>query len=162
VTITVKVRSLGVWSTYPTASELYIEASYYDSGSDAGRSTVASNDVLSDISTTVDSDSSSGQKVLNVASTTGFSVGDEILIHDGGAREERGVVASIQAGVSLTLEDNLVYTHTAAQGDDVAKEWFDFDVTMTPLRDGAIYINAYLKKYEASKGCYVNGEAVPV
>lgn len=161
ITLTVKLKELGSWATYPTASELYLEASYYDSGSDLGRSKAVSTDVLSDVSTTVDADSSSGQKVLNVAATTGFAVGDEILIHAGGAREERGVVASISAGASLTLEENLTYTHTAVQADDVAKEWFEFSVTCTPLRNGPIYLNAYLGVYEdAGDGCYVNGEAV--
>lgn len=86
-TITIKIRSLGTWSTYPTNTELYIEASYYDSTSDAGRSTIKSTQVLS---------------------------------------------------------------HPT--------NWVDFTVTLTPQRDGDVYINVYLKKYEASKGCYVNGE----
>jgi len=38
--------------------------------------------------------------------------------------------------------------------------WREFSITMTPARSGAIYINVYLKKYEANKGCYVNGEVV--
>lgn len=86
-TITIKIRSLGAWSTYPTNTELYIEAVYYDSGSDAGRSSIKSTQVLSDETT-----------------------------------------------------------------------WISFTVTFTPLRDGEAYIGVYLKKYEAAKGCYVNGE----
>ena len=69
--------------------------------------------------TTVDADSNSGQTVLNVAATTMFAVGDRVRINSGGARDESGYVASIQAGVSLTLMDNLTYTHTAAQADVV-------------------------------------------
>jgi hypothetical protein len=70
-------------------------------------------------STTVDSDSAAAQKVLNVASTEFFSVNDRILINSGGAREEYGVVASITAGASLTLYDDLTYEHTAVQADEV-------------------------------------------
>jgi len=84
-TITVYIRSLGTWGTYPTASELYIEASYLDHATNATRTTVVSNDVLSD-----------------------------------------------------------------------STSWVAFDVTFTPLQAGFVYLNVYLKKYEASKGCYVD------
>ena len=155
--ITVYIRSLGTWGTYPTADELYIEASYLDHAVDASRTKVQSNDVLADISSTVDSDSNLGQKVLNVAATTGFAVGDHILINEGGAREEQGKVYEIQAGVSLSLEDNLTYTHTSVQADAVIKEWFAFDVQFTPLQEGFVYLNVFLKKYEdAGDGCYVD------
>jgi hypothetical protein len=71
--------------------------------------------------TYVDSDSNSGQKVLNVASTTGFYKGDLIHIDKAGTGggAETGVVDSVQAGVSLTLVDNLANTHTALQADEV-------------------------------------------
>jgi len=72
-------------------------------------------------STTVDADSASGGTTLNVTATTGFEVGETIEIGYGTAREETGVIASISAGVSLTLTANLTYTHTSAQGDAVAK-----------------------------------------
>lgn len=73
------------------------------------------------IKTTVDADSNSAQKVLNVASTTSFVVGDTVTINRGGARYEFGKVASIVDGVSLTMVDNLASTHTAVQADVVEK-----------------------------------------
>jgi hypothetical protein len=72
-------------------------------------------------STTVDQDSASGQKILYVAATTGLGAGDYVAIAQGTAREEHNKVSSIQAGVSLTLENNLTNTHTAAQADSVKK-----------------------------------------
>lgn len=69
-------------------------------------------------STTVNVDSNSGQKALNVASVSGFAVGDLILIGGGTAREEWGRVAKTATGV-LTLDDNLEFTHTSAQADTV-------------------------------------------
>ena len=72
--------------------------------------------------TTVDADSNSGQKVLNIAATTSFAVGDRVRINSGGARDESGYIASISAGASITLMDNLTYTHTAVQADVVAVE----------------------------------------
>lgn len=89
ITITIKMQAEVAWGTYPTNTELYIEASYYDSGANAGRSTVKSTQVISQAAT-----------------------------------------------------------------------WTDFTVTMTPLRDGPIYVNVYLKVYEASKSVTINGEAV--
>lgn len=87
-TITVKIRSLGVWSTYPTNEELYLEFSYLSNGASAARTKIASTQVLSDETT-----------------------------------------------------------------------WISFTVTFTPLQTGIAYGNVYLKKYENSKGCYVNMEA---
>lgn len=72
-------------------------------------------------STTVDADSASGQKVLNVAATGDFAAGQSVVINDGGARQEVKVIGSIQAGVSLTMTVNLVSTHTGAQADVVAR-----------------------------------------
>lgn len=64
------------------------------------------------LTTTVDATSASGQKVLNVASTTNFAPGDMVLIRQG-TQQEIGVVDTVQAGVSLTLEANLAYTYTS-------------------------------------------------
>jgi hypothetical protein len=73
--------------------------------------------------TTVDADSLLGQKVLNVASTTGYAVGDTIIINEGGARQETGVVDSISVGASLTLLANMTFTHTAVQADAVKRTY---------------------------------------
>lgn len=69
--------------------------------------------------TTVDADSNSGQKVLSVAATTGLYPGDRLGIGEGTAREEFGFIATVSAGVSVTLMDNLASTHTAVQADAV-------------------------------------------
>lgn len=68
--------------------------------------------------TTVDGDSASGQAVLNVASTTGFRAGDNIIIHKGGSREETGIIDTVGSG-TLTLTTNLIYTHNAVDADEV-------------------------------------------
>lgn len=72
-------------------------------------------------STTVNSDSASGQAVLNVASVTGFEVGEIVEINYGGARSEEKEISSIGAS-SLTMTANLTFTHTAAQADTVKKQ----------------------------------------
>lgn len=71
--------------------------------------------------TTVDQDSTSGTADLFVASTTGYAVNDRIIVHEGGAREEEAVIDSINAGVSLGLDRNLTFTHTAVQADPVRR-----------------------------------------
>jgi hypothetical protein len=78
-------------------------------------------------STTVDADSAAGQKVLNVAATTDFTVGDYIYISKAGLeyKAEIGKVASIQAGVSLTLEENLEWAHTGADAETVKEVTLD-------------------------------------
>lgn len=72
--------------------------------------------------TTVNVDSLSGQAVLSVASTTPFLVGMVIEIGYGTARSEVKRIASISAGVSLTFETNLIFTHTAVQADSVVMQ----------------------------------------
>ena len=72
--------------------------------------------------TTVDQDSNSGQKILYIASTTDFEVNEIVEIGFGTAREEEGEIDTIQAGVSITLKENLTYTHTAVQADTVKKQ----------------------------------------
>lgn len=69
--------------------------------------------------TTVDVDSAAGQKVLSVAATAGAIAGDSIIINVGGVRAEIHEINTVQAGVSLTLIDNLIYAHTLAQADAV-------------------------------------------
>lgn len=58
--------------------------------------------------TAVDQDSAAGQKVLYVASTTGFGAGEYVAIGQGTAREEYNRISSVTAGDYLTLENNLV------------------------------------------------------
>jgi len=72
-----------------------------------------------DALTDVDSDSASGQKVLNVTSTTGFAENEIITINKDGDREEKRRIDSIQAGVSLTVTVDLSFTHTQVQADEV-------------------------------------------
>lgn len=77
---------------------------------------------------TVDADSAAAQAVLNVAATTNFNATDyakgwRVIIGRGTAREEEGTVLSIQAGISITLDANLTYAHTAVQADVVEVLW---------------------------------------
>jgi len=91
--------------------------------------------------TTIKADSASGQKVLSVASTQGYSVGMTITVNYAGARVETGVIASIQTGVSLTLVANLTYTHTAAQADvvEMVKDLFtDYGVTVKSMQGAGV------------------------
>ena len=85
-TLTIKLRA-NAWTAFPTADQLYLEASYYNNASTADRATIKSTQVIS-----------------------------------------------------------------------VADTWTDFSVTLTPQRDGIVYINVVLKKYESGKTVNVNGE----
>jgi hypothetical protein len=79
------------------------------------------NRVGADAVTTVDQNSPSGAKILYVAATTNFAIGDVVLVDKKNANSKREFleVESIQDAVSLTMTTNLTYTHTAAQADDV-------------------------------------------
>jgi hypothetical protein len=72
-------------------------------------------------STTVSADSAAGQAILTVASGAGISAGDLLKIQDSGGgvtRLEFQRVSKVSGG-TITLDDNLQYTHTAAQADTV-------------------------------------------
>jgi hypothetical protein len=71
-------------------------------------------------SSTVNSDSASGQAVLNLSSVTGLIPEETIEIGKGTARYETGIIDSV-GGSSVTLKANLTYTHTAVQADAIKK-----------------------------------------
>lgn len=65
--------------------------------------------------TTTDATAAAGQKVVPVAATDGFLVGQSVWIGDVAGTFEIGVIASIQAGVSLTMVVNLTSTYAAGK-----------------------------------------------
>jgi hypothetical protein len=85
--------------------------------------------------TTVNQDSASGTNVLYVANTAWAVVGETIHIGRGTERYESKRIGSIQAGVSLTFNNtdnspqNLTYTHTSADADPVATNYYFIAMT---------------------------------
>ena len=63
------------------------------------------------VSTTLTSSAASGQKVLQVASTTGFLVGDAIYLTNG-TTSDSNVIGSI-TGSQITLTNNLTHTYSS-------------------------------------------------
>jgi len=76
---------------------------------------------ISAIETVVDENVDKDQPVLKVASTTGFVIGNTVLIDRDGEREETRTILTVQDGVSLTFTTNLTYIHMAAEADKVEK-----------------------------------------
>jgi hypothetical protein len=81
-----------------------------------------------DFDTTVDQNSTKGTTTLYVADTTGIVADDVIVVGHGTARNEVHEVQSVNAGVSLTLKDNLKYDHTAVQADVVRESKVKFEL----------------------------------
>lgn len=75
-------------------------------------------------STTVASDSASGQAVLHLTSGTGFAAGQIICVQDSGGGITRLEFATISkvATNDLTLDAPLRYLHTAVQADTVRNQ----------------------------------------
>lgn len=90
--------------------------------------------------TTVDENSAAGQKVLKVAATTGFASGDKILIYkkEVGYKREIHEVDSVESGVSLTLKENLAYTHLAADAEAVTEVTLDTTDCLLTHKDNLI------------------------
>lgn len=76
---------------------------------------------ISSVESYVDETSAAVQPILKVASTSGFTISDTVIINRDGDREEKLIVLSIQTDVSLTMTTNLAKEHTAAQADKVEK-----------------------------------------
>lgn len=74
---------------------------------------------------TLNATANSGQKVITVDLTTGFSVGDKVYIEDTGAisNGEFHVIDSIDTDVSITLVDNLKATKDDADIIWSAADW---------------------------------------
>ncbi len=74
--------------------------------------------------TAVDVDVAEFARVLSVAATTNFAIGDRIYIGaaDASARAEIANVVAIDAGVSLTVDAELLFAHTAVQADIVVNK----------------------------------------
>jgi len=111
--------SVIAFPTGATEAKLYIgtSGSLYYSGKIGTSNTTWTEDSSA---TTVNGDSADGQKVLRVASTTGFQVGGVVLINSGGPRQETKITGSIQAGTSLTMTADLEFAHAATDADAVA------------------------------------------
>jgi len=90
--------------------------------------------------TTVDENSAADQKVLKVAATANFAPGDKILIYkkEVGYKREIAEVASVQDGVSLTLKDNLIYTHLATDAEAVTEVTLDTTDCLLTHKDNLI------------------------
>jgi len=104
--------------------------------------------------TTVDADSAAAQTVLNVTSTTGYTIGDTVRIGRGTARDEKKIISTIQTGVSLTMTANLTYAHTAVQADTVEECYTteQLDIAIT----GSISGSGFKKiKFEADTRCRI-------
>jgi len=78
----------------------------------------------SGVASTVSSDSNAGQNLLSIANTTSFKQGDSVCIYDAAfTRLEFARISRTISGMpgTLVLDDELRFTHTAAQADNVTK-----------------------------------------
>src|SRR5262245_8304984 len=96
--------------------------------------------------TTVNADSNSGQRTVNVASSTNFVAGDFIVIGAGTARQEFARVVRIPGATSIVVDRNLTNTHTAAQADTVRNKCDVWPPVWLP--GGSVY--EIIADYEAS------------
>lgn len=100
-------------------------AQNFGDGSD-GDVTFSSNTTYNHVSTTLTGDNLSGQPTVNISSTAGFSVGDEVfIIQMANAISEVGnfeeaVIASVNA-TSLTLTQNLTNDYRELIGGNIAQ-----------------------------------------
>ncbi len=103
--------------------------------------------------TTVNGDSGPGYPPINrlyVTSTAPFLTNTPIVIDSGGPRQEYNVVTDVQP-TYLTLQNDLFYTHTAAQADVVATMIASIYIEWPPVPNAVSY-NIYRDDSPASTG----------
>jgi len=103
----------------PTFKDLASDG-FFGNGAEGSLSVTSSTDPNS-VKTNVDVLSAAGQKVLSVAATASFSTGDHVVVHQsqhssgtGPGLWEINSIASISAGVSVTMDNNLANAYQAA------------------------------------------------
>jgi hypothetical protein len=80
-----------------------------------------------------------GTNVITVASTTNLTAGDMIYIDNGTiANSEWGIIKSISANVSVTIEDNLVNAQTGATLYDSAEKYSPITIPEGTIRVRAV------------------------
>ena len=99
-------------------------------------------------STTLDDAAASGQKNVPLTSTTGFSAGDICLIRaeDEDDEFELVVIDSVDPGVKIVAESNLIFSYSA---DDTFRHrdyWpavISLDTEFNPKKEGSIYRHTF-------------------
>lgn len=94
--------------------------------------------------TTLDAAAAAAQKVIPVAATAAFAVGDYCLIRAEDSDDEYEIVeiASISAGVSITAVDNLIFSYASS---DILRHWdywpevISLDDEFRPPKEGSNY-----------------------
>ena len=102
-----------------------VSAQVFGTGADGGL-TVSGNQTINNTRTALSATSSAGQQTLNVASTSGFTAGQEVLIHQTQGTNagvyEFGKIASIGSGI-FTLQNNLSNTYTQGGNSHAQVIW---------------------------------------
>ncbi len=118
----------------PTPTNTINPKSPFGTGAD-GSLTVTSNQTINTTRTMASVNSNASQSTLNVASTAGFGINQEVLVHQtqgtGAGNYEFGRIASIGSG-TLTLQENLqnIYTQGGASRTQVIRVPNYADVTV--------------------------------
>jgi hypothetical protein len=115
---------------------------------------------FTNVSSTVTTSSAASQKVVSTTTTTGYIAGDSVIIGKNTATEETKVIDTIQAGVSITLTQNLTYTQ--AIGKTIEQTWTDINVgttynafedTKTEMEDFIGY--CFIVGYDSTDGVFL-------
>jgi len=86
------------------------------------------------VNTTLDGAAAAAQKVIPLTATTGLTVDDVCFIRSADrTKYEIGVINSISAGVSVTMDDNLIYTYASG---DTFRHWHYWPEVVLPAREG--------------------------
>lgn len=104
-------------------------------------------DTSKDTITTLDAGASSGQKVIPLTATTGFTAGDVCLIRSSTRFNfEVVTIYSVSAGVSVTAVSNLKYTYVSGDGFrhlDYLPNALILDNEFKPRKDGHYYRHTF-------------------
>jgi hypothetical protein len=163
-TVTIYLRSVGIWATYPTAAQLFIQADYW-AGAGAIRSkSTASTQLLTDgMEPAV-----GGHYHMDAGSGTTTIVDSELASRVNDFYKGWYVYNTTRsAGAEITAYNGATKTITcgtiAGQADTDAYyliNWVGFTTTFTPGTAGWVYLKVNLGLYESTRGIYVDVKPV--
>ena len=105
---------------------------------------------------TLDDAAASGQKVIPLGATTNLAQGDEIYVRDddGVNGSEFAKIATISAGVSITVADNLQHSFVATN-DKVYNDVCHWTIDL-PNLSGVGYIRVLIENFDATGANWVS------
>lgn len=161
-TVTVFMRANTIWSTYPTAAQLFIQADYWASGASIRSQSTASTQTLIDNrepagAGTYTADAGTNTTTVVDAALAGTAYIGKYLYNT--TRSAGAEITNYVDGTKTITLGTAIASQTTADTYYIL-DWVAFTTTMTPGTAGFVYIKINLGLYASGKGVFVDVKPV--